>query len=421
VEPQFTGLRCQDINLGLRSGTADSWVLSTIDNTQLVGMAADLAGLIRGRNVIDNIDALKIVASEVLDISAQVLPSVMDVLEKCGFVDLSRSAGRVTQIFETVPVFRSLYPELGRAWQQRQPRQLEEELVAAVHYLASAPVPIDEFSSTIGIDASDTDDLYALGRKAALFRSIETVDGAIVYSPYSAFENPVAMRTVLTNHGPDQLAESLQKVTNYQGLPVDAATDPVLADAVALGLLAAPAVTLPGGDLRSFASLPYIVDRELLTVRKLVLDKALAILACLRCGQHFGGATNAANAVAVLDALANREALTPHSSHERQYKLLRDQGVIRFIPDSKPGGHWKRPALIKTEENLEAIAIARSLVLNDDITVGREVQSDVRGLLDLDATALRPLQSANRSPRTNAIDAAKLDVAFEELMGRGAS
>lgn len=81
MEPQFTGLRCQDISLDLRSGTADSWVLSTVDNTQLVGMAADLAGLIRGRNVLVDIDALKIVAREALGINARVLPSVLDVLE----------------------------------------------------------------------------------------------------------------------------------------------------------------------------------------------------------------------------------------------------------------------------------------------------------------------------------------------------
>lgn len=420
MESLFTGLRCQDINLGLRSVTTDSWVLSNVDNTQLIGMAADLAGLMRGRNVIDNVDALKIVASETLDIPATVLPGALGVLEECGFVDLTRSGSQITRVFESIPVFRSLYPELGNVWQQRRPRQLEEELVAAVHHLASAPVPLDEFSSTIGIDASDTDDLYQLGTKAALFRVIQTVDGAIVYSPYSAFEDPAAMREVLIEHGPNQLAESLQKVASYQGLPVNPAADPVLADAVALGLLAAPAVSLPTGELRAFASLPYTVDRELLTVRKAVLDKALAVLACLRCGQHFGGATSTSNAVAVLDALLNREALTPHSSHERQYKLLRDQGVIRFLPDTMPDGKWKRPALIKTDENLEAIGIARSLVLNDDIIAGREVQSDVRSLLDLDASALRPLQSAARSPRTNALDPAKLNVAFEELMGRGA-
>ena len=67
---QFAGLRCQDISLDLRSGTADSWVLFSVDNTQLVGMAADLARLIRGRNVTVYIDTLKIVAREAPDINA---------------------------------------------------------------------------------------------------------------------------------------------------------------------------------------------------------------------------------------------------------------------------------------------------------------------------------------------------------------
>jgi hypothetical protein len=383
-------------------------------------MAADLAGLLRGRNVVENVDALKIVSNEALDISAQVLPSVIAVLEQCEFIEVTRSGSQVSQIIETIPAFRSLYPELGAAWQQRGPRQLEEELVAVVHRLAESPIPVDELSSTVGIDASDTDNLYELGRKAALFRVIDTIDGSILYSPYSAFEDPEAMRTALRDHGPAELADSIQRVSQYQGLPVDSEADPVLADAVALGLLGAPSVALPGGVLRSFAALPYTVDRELLTIRKIVLDKALAILACVRCGQHFGGATRTLNAVWVLDALVNQECLAPHSSHERQYKLLRDQGVIRFLPDSMPGGRWKRPALIKTEENLEAVAIARSLVENEDIHSGREASSDVRSLLDLDARALKPLQTANLAPRTNRIDPARLDIAFEALMGRSA-
>jgi hypothetical protein len=420
VDAEFTGLRCQDVNLGLRSGETDSWVLSVVDNTQLVGMAADLAGLLRGRNVVENVDALKIVANEALDIDVQVLPSVLTVLEECGFIEIARTGPRISQIIETIPAFRSLYPELGNAWQQRRPRQIEEELVAVVHRLAKSPIPVEELGSAVGIDTSDADHLYHLGHKAALFRIVDTIDGSILYSPYSAFEDPEAMRTALTNHGPAELADSIQQVSQYQGFPVDPDTDPVLADAVALGLLAAPSVALPNGTLRSFAALPYTVDRDLLTVRKAILDKALAIVACVRCGQHFGGATRAANVVAVLDALVNRESLAAHSSHERQYKLLRDQGIIRFLPDTMPGGRWKRPALIKTEENLEAVAIARSLVLNEDLQAGREASSDVRNLLDLDAKALRPLQTTGRSRRTNTIDPAKLDIAFEALMGRAA-
>lgn len=419
MEAEFAGLRCQDVNLGIRSGESDSWVLSVVDNTQLVGMAADLSGLLRGRNVVEDIDALKIVASEVLDISAQALPTVLEVLEASGFVEVTRTGTRISRIDETVPAFRSLYPELGRSWKERGPRQIEEELLAVVDRLALSPIPVDDLSKTVGIDAADTDALYDLGRKASLFRVVDTLDGSILYSPYSAFEDPDAMRSALTNHGPGQLAESLQRVSSYQGLPVDAANDPVLADAVALGLVAAPSVSIPGGQLRSFAALPYTVDRELLTIRKAVLDKALAIVACVRCGQHYGGATNTANVVAVLDSLVASEALSPHSSHARQYKLLRDQGIIRFLPDSMPGGRWKRPALIKTDDNLEAVSIARALIVSEDLGVGRAATDDVRNLLDLDAKALRPLQTASKAQRTNAIDPRHLDAAFEALMSRG--
>ncbi|MFF7535130.1 hypothetical protein ACFZB2_39570 [Streptomyces bobili] len=103
-------------------------------------------------------------------------------------------------------------------------------------------------------------------------------------------------------------------------------TQPLLQDAIARGLLLAPAVQRPGGTLQPFAALPYVLDRDLLRGRKPVLDKALAVLACLRCGQHFGGYTSLPGhaLVDVIDKLLdpNRGFLRPHEAHERQYRLI---------------------------------------------------------------------------------------------------
>jgi hypothetical protein len=54
VDSYTEGLRCQDVNAGLRTFDATSAVLTPVKKTRLIGMAADLASLIRDRELISD-------------------------------------------------------------------------------------------------------------------------------------------------------------------------------------------------------------------------------------------------------------------------------------------------------------------------------------------------------------------------------
>lgn len=204
---------------------------------------------------------------------------------------------------------------------------------------------------------------------------------------------------LMRDHGPDRMAEALAAVRGEQGLPVTAA-DPLLQDAIARGLLLAPAVELPNGTLQPFATLPYILDRELLRGRKPVLDKALAVLACLRCGQHFGGATSlsASGPVNVIDKLLdpNQGFLQPHSLHERQYRLMYSAGLLAFDPDPMPGGSWVQPRFIDTDDNRQALRIARDLIIHGERLAGRVGDDQARNALLLGQPFAAPMQTVAR-------------------------
>jgi hypothetical protein len=420
METFYEGLRCQDVTLGLRHLDQNEQDLRLVRNTHYVGMAADLAGLIRGRAVIDNIDALEVVASETLGISSMVLPQVLEVLERAELVEIDRRGENITRVLESVPVYRDLYALLGGVWRNRAPRQLEQELLVVVDRVARGPIPVESLTEDLGVERGDVDKLYRLGVDTCLLKTVSGRDGEILYSPYTAFENPNQMWTVLNEHGPGALSDALSRVANYQGYPVVEKQEPVLLEAVARGLVAAPGVVRPSGDLAAFAAIPYAFDQSLTRDKKQILDKALAIVACIRCGQHYGGATSTRDAVLVLQALTERESLRPHGSHERQYKLLRDLGVIRFLPDSRPGGSWKRPSYLRTEENDEAVRLAISLLQGTESFYGREPEDGVKKLLDLDAKSLKPLQSTARSRAARRVlPEAELNRAFETILGRG--
>ena len=202
MEAYDAGLRCQDVNSGLRTFDASSPSLTPLKKTRLVGMAADLAALVRDTQLISDMSALESVAAGELDIPSTSFDTVLAVLESAELVDLTRdSAGEVAGLTSEVPFYRDLYSTLGESWRDRGPSQLEEELVAVVDRLAAGPVPEEVLPESVGIEKSDVARILDLGQKAQLIKAVPSVEGAILYSPFTAFENPALLNDLVVCRG----------------------------------------------------------------------------------------------------------------------------------------------------------------------------------------------------------------------------
>ena len=162
------------------------------------------------------------------------------------------------------------------------------------------------------------------------------------------------------------------------------------------GLIAAASVEGPEGDVKSFSFAPYTIEEDYLTTRKSILDRALAILACVRCGQHFGGVTSGQHPSLILDALldpSRDRRLKPHSSHRRQYRLLHRMSIVRFVES----GTWVSPQLIDNEENIEAVKLAKQLLLySGEPLENRGVPSEASQLLVNHGRYLPPIMTVKR-------------------------
>src|SRR5262245_44365068 len=78
------GLRCHDVHAGLRSVDPNSATLTPLADTRMVGMAASLASLVRGQDIISDAEALKAIVAEQLDISPYAFVPVVETLERVG-------------------------------------------------------------------------------------------------------------------------------------------------------------------------------------------------------------------------------------------------------------------------------------------------------------------------------------------------
>lgn len=419
------GLRCQDVHAGLRNVDPNSGTLIALADTQLIGMAASLAALIRGQDVIADAQALRAVAAEQLDVNQFAFDSVVMALADVGFLEgVQRSGGKITRFTESIPYYDDLYGMLGTAWRDRGPTEIEQQLVLLVDHLADAPLPVEELADRVGLDKAALPALLEVGGRAELVKTIQLLDGDVVYSPFFGFENPELVGDLVRDHGPDQLTDAFAALRGEQGLPV---TDsmPILQDAIARGLILAPAVQLPNGMMQPFAALPYSLDRELLRGRKPVLEKALAVLACLRCGQHFGGATNlaATRLVGVIDKLLDphRGFLLPHQSHRRQYYLMHAAGLLAFDPDLRPGGDWVTPRFVDTPDNREALRIARDLITHGEPVEARAGDDQARAVLLLEQPFAAPMQTMHRLRGKAATSPQKWQKVIDAALGHGRS
>ena len=397
MEAYDAGLRCQDVNSGLRTFDASSPSLTPLKQTRLVGMAADLAALVRDTPLISDMPALESVAAGELDIPSTSFDTVLAILESAELVELTRDpTGQVAGLTSEVPFYRDLYSTLGESWRERGPSQLEEELVAVVGRLAAGPIPAEALTESVDVEKSDVERILGLGEEAQLIMAVSGVDGKILYSPFTAFENPTLLNDLAETHGSDQMLADFEALRQRQGLAVTPESFPLLYDAVARGLLLAPSVELPDGGSQPFAVLPYTLDRQLLVGQKPVLDKALAVVACVRCGEQFGGYSDLPSSTAAINKLLREGELAPHSSSQRQYRLMRNKGIVAYGPDPMSWGNWIVPTLINTEDNRQALRIARDLMTLGESMAGRDA-STAREYLAADARYLNPMKTVAAS------------------------
>lgn len=283
------GLRCQDVHSGLRNLDPSSPLLAPLNETRLVGMAATTAGLIRGRDVVTDADALMQVAASQLDVPTMSFNEIVRVLEDAGFIEgVQRTGRKVDSFTENVPYYDDLYSRLGDAWRAGKPTETEQQLLVIVDGLARAPLPLEDLGNRFGLDSAAIPNLIEVGTRSGLVRTLRTVDGDLAYSPFFGFENPDGLTELVNSHGSDQLMSEFALVRARQGLEINLSQHPLLTSAVAGGLVMAPMVQLPNGSMQAFAAMPYVSDKSLLSARKPVLEKALAVLACLRCAETHG-------------------------------------------------------------------------------------------------------------------------------------
>ncbi len=397
ITPTSIGLRAYDTAIGFRNLDIRSAALTDFDHTHTIGMAAILAGAIKGKDVIRNAKSLKKIAADVLKIDPWAFDKVVLELAELEMVrSIQRQGGEIVSFAENVPlVYDNVHERLGTHWLDIKPSELEAQFLTLLEKLSNAPFLAQKLSIEVGIDQRADQKLRIIGETAELIRFYTLHDGTeIATSPLHTFEHPDRLIELFEHYDAMRVREAFNEIRSKPGFPILMNNShPIVEDVVRLGLVPAPTVIGADRQERAFAIMLYGLDSIYLTSKKQVLDRALALIACVRCGEVSGGVTSIRMPDRLLAALMdpNRKyTLKGHSSTPRQYAPLVRMGMITLIPMGELWG----VRLVPTIDNLEAVKLACTLLKRKgDAEPERGNEREAAKLLFTDGDYLAPLET----------------------------
>ncbi len=411
MDDRSIALRAQDIYSGLRTVDQTSGLLRDLETTRVVGMAATVAANIKGIDVINDPDVLRTIAAQEWGIDTLALPAVLQVLEEVDYITVHRAGSRIVTVDEHIPLLHGdLYESLGEHFRLRSPTELDVAAVNTLDSLAGAPVWLPDLQDRLG-DHDMCERLLLVGEAAQFTRRLK-VDGGddLVWSPYCGYEQPEALGRLFASFGDDEIRGQFERVRGYQGLPLVEGSG-VLKDAVGHGILMANSIHGSGGSA-SFAFLPYRASAEQLRIQKVILDKALNLLACVRYGQHFA-TYGISRPKAIFEALLEPEGLRATTEASTQYRTAAQAQILRLERVGGPG--WFRSRLIDTPDNVAAVRLALDLLEYGEPMTQRG--DDDQRLLFTDVRYLTPLMTMKEHGPRARLDERTVVSLFDSFRG----
>jgi hypothetical protein len=403
MDSMYVGLRSQELHEGLKEYTSFGPKDVHFKKTLLIGKAAVLAMHLRGLLYIDDYTQLEYAAAA-LGITSLELGPVLRELEELDFVSVVREGEEVRRVDIRVPKFRSGYTELGERWRDLAPSEVEQASLFTLNDLYSGPQDKEGVLRSLGLDGTQQSIMLDVMHSGSLIAT-QVVDGQpLLYTPLAVDGNPTAYLQWAQKF-PDEVAAALAVLRASQGLPIDdpdLQTNQALNDAVQTGVLMPVCVAGATGS-KDFVFAPH---GGLNSEEYVILDKARAILACVRYGQKFAQGRPIRYPRLILERLrSERRFRKGHPDLFTQYGLL-VQKLIGHLED-EGNGRWNF-IVDDTDENLKALDVALEMLQYGESPSARINIDAQKALLSSTGyqgpipTRIRLGKSMQTSPKTQA-------------------
>lgn len=377
----ITGIRCQDIQTGLHGFQVDEFETIT-----KVGVAARISTHIRGGDVL-NYNKFKSICPTLFGITKLEFPTVMTLLQEVEFINII-GEGDSTTIIPKVPYFGDLYETLGEKAAIDGLSDHERASIDILQRLSEKPIYKDTMKSLLGIDPNVLDRVLRIGKEGSYFTEIPRPQSNIILTPIYFGENPEFFAKSVEKYGEDIVGKTIKLIRKVPGTPFQKILDnqsigqyelsenelELIKTLVSRGILQTPSIETTYSGENHFLFTPPVGTATIAIVEKEIYEKAMAVIACVRQGEHFGE-WRVRSPSAIIRSLLADGWLRKTTIAKEQYKTLVVKRICRLEP---PNAHWQKTVLIDTPENRRALELAAEMLEAIEIQIGRGLNSQLR-------------------------------------------
>lgn len=381
-------LRCHEIQIGLGLREVPEFEYLTE-----VGMAVRLALHLRGLPIVA-FDLLKLVAQHFLSIPPIALRRIVELLADVEFVRIYRENKTIKSVLPTVPYYQDLFETMGEyADSECNFNETEKLTIEIVRRLARAPENRDALLNSVAADRDLFGRAVGLGITGSYIVSHRVRGRNMLVNPHYFSENLDLYTDAAAAMGSKTIHRLLSAIRNTQGVPLSLVEQrgeiagvhiqgqelQFLKDLAKFGVVKPPMIRTSHHGENHFLFTPTPYRNVLSPLQKEVYEKAMAIVAAVRQGQYLAERYSIRNPAAIIYTLKDRKKLGRATTEAaEQYRNLVHLRIGRIV---NAGGEFATFHIIETEENMEALEIAYSLVTEGETSSDMVVDRDARSAL----------------------------------------
>lgn len=368
------GLRLFEFETGVHENVdaTNSAELVDYDASRTAGRAARVAMILRGQDVIEDEQNLKKLLAYGLGISPNDYRAVKRFLQDADLLD-----ERETKLGKRVLVEKieridhaDNYRRLGSLWVSKTDKtEKEEALVHTLDVVVERPTALSNLDALGNLTKGERAAVLEVGHNSGVLDVLP--QQRLYYSPMLWDVDPHRLSKFLRVCDNSQFSTLLTTLRSKPGTDVTQNDDQIVLQAVSGGIVPTYRVNGNGG-VRRYGFAPYTGNLLSTTSEKSILDKARALVSCLRYGAEAATITHIKNGRWILAKLVDPSRghrVGPHSEAKGQYGMLHAKQIGKIVPAEVPGRYYFQ--LIPTKDNLRACQIAMEL-LSDGETLAHK-------------------------------------------------
>ncbi len=368
------GLRLLEFECGVTANIDDTNSAELVDYelSRATGQSARLAMLIRGQDVIEDEQRLKKIAAIELGIHPAEYNVAKRLLMEIDLIEERTTKSGKSVINEKVNRLNHAdnYRRVGELWLMKGDKSHKEEaLVHTFDEIVQSPRDITTIDAFRDLNSNDRTAVLELATNAGVMDSVDD-GGRVFYSPLLWDVNRDKLAAFLAKARGTAFSEVLRKA-NKPGTDFTRTKDPIVIQAIAGGILPSYRVLSTGGE-RVYSFTPYTGGMLSSDTEGVILEKARALVSCLRYGSEAATITKIRNPLWILNALMDPKRghrLSPHSELKLQYGMLVAKQIGRVIATNNSRFMFE---LIPTDDNLRACAIAGELLSTGELMAEKD-------------------------------------------------